>query len=222
MLPFSTLGEKPEYIADGITHQLINEFVRFRDIWVLPLGSVQRPFQGETDPQALRRDFNADFALEASAMDTGNILMLSARLIDLPNQRYAWVQNYSVGTAPSEIYTLQDQVIRDVIGKLASNYGVLKQAAMKTAPQILPTSRDAYDCVLSYFSYQITISLNQHEEIKACILSAVKQNPDYAEAWAVLSNLTFSRSGLVWMETARRLLQPQRRPRAGRWTVIPT
>jgi TolB-like protein len=189
VLPFSTLGEKPEYLADGITHQLINEFVRFRDIWVLPLGSVQRSFQGETDPQTLRRNFNADFALEGSVMDTGDTLKLSARLIDLQSQRYAWVQNYTVGNAPSEIYELQDQVIRDVIGKLAGNYGVLKQAAMKTASRTPPSSRDAYDCVLSYFSYQITINLNQHEEIKTCILSAVEQNPDYAEAWAVLSNL---------------------------------
>ncbi len=189
VLPFDTLGDGPGYFADGITQQLTSELVRFRDIWVLPLGSVERFLRGDTDLQALRKEFNADFALEGSVRDAGDTLMLTARLVDLKNQRYTWVQNYSVGSAPSDIYTLQDQVIRDVIGKLAGNYGVLTQASMKTASRTPPTSRDAYECVLSYYSYQITINLDLHEEIKTCILSAVEQNPDYAEAWAALSNL---------------------------------
>lgn len=189
VLPFDTLGEGPGYFADGITQQLTSELIRFRDIWVLPLGSVRRFLQGGTDSRALRTEFGADFALEGSVMDKGDTVVLSARLIDLKSQRYVWVQDYAVGSSPSDIYSAQDMVIQDVIGKLAGKYGILTQDAMKTAARIPPSNRDAYDCVLSYYSYQVTIDLDRHNAIKACILRAVAENPDYAEAWAVLSNL---------------------------------
>lgn len=189
VLPFDTLGEGPSYFADGITQQLTSELVRFRDIWVLPLGSVRRFSQGGTDSQALRAEFDADFALEGSVMDMGDTVELSARLIDLKSQRYIWVHEYKVGSSPSDIYAAQDMVIQDVIGKLAGKYGVLTQDAMKKAARTPPGNRDALDCVLSYYSYQVTIDLDRHHAIKACILRALEQNPDYAEAWAVLSNL---------------------------------
>lgn len=189
VLPFATLGEGPSYFADGITQQLTSELVRFRDIWILPLGSVQRFSQGGTDPQALRAEFDADFALEGSVMDKGDTVVLSARLIDLKSQRYIWVHEYKVGSSPSDIYAAQDRIVQDVIGKLAGKYGVLTQDAMKKAARTPPGNRDALDCVLSYYNYQVTIDLDRHHAIKACILRALELNPDYAEAWAVMSNL---------------------------------
>ncbi|WP_164661301.1 hypothetical protein [Tropicibacter sp. Alg240-R139] len=189
VLPFDTLGQGPSYFADGLTQQLTSEIVRFRDIWVLPLGSGQRPSHGGIDLQDLRVEFNAEFALEGSVLDKGDTILLSARLIDLKSQRYVWVNDYSIGRSPSEIYVAQDKIIRDVIGKLAGKYGVLTQDAMKAATRTPPSNRDAYDCVLSYYSYQITIDLGRHPAIMDCIQRALVQSPDYAEAWAVLSNL---------------------------------
>ncbi|WP_298849155.1 hypothetical protein [uncultured Ruegeria sp.] len=189
VLPFETLGSGPDYFAVGITQQLTSELVRFRDIWVLPLGSVQRFSKGGVDSQALRSELSADFALEGSVLDKGDTVVLSARLIDLKSERYVWVHDYDVGNSPGEIYAGQDMIIQDVIGKLAGKYGVLTQDAMKIATRIPPLNRDTYDCVLSYYSYQITIDLNRHPAIKTCILRALEHSPDYAEAWAVLSNL---------------------------------
>lgn len=189
VLPFQTLGQGPTYFADGITQQLTTELVRFRDFWVLPFGSVRHPSEGSPDLDGLRTQFNADFALEGSVLDKGDTIALSARLIDLNSQRYIWVNDYSVGSTPSEIYAAQDLIIRDVIGKLGGKYGVLTQDAMRTATRTPPSNRDAYDCVLSYYSYQITIDLTRHPAIKSCVQRALDQNPDYAEAWAVLSNL---------------------------------
>ncbi|WP_037312458.1 tetratricopeptide repeat protein [Ruegeria halocynthiae] len=189
VLPIETLGDGPAYFADGLTQQLTSELIRFRDIWVLPLGSTRRFASGDIDTQLLRSEFGADFALEGSVMETGDTLRLSARLIDLKDQRYAWVQSYTIGNTSREIYAVQDSVIRDVVGKLAGKYGLLTQEAMRDAIRTPPDSRDAYDCVLGYYSYQINIDLTRHAEVKSCILGALEKSPNYAEAWAVLSNL---------------------------------
>jgi len=189
VLPFETLGDGPQFLADGLTQQLTTELIRFRDIWVLPLGSAQRFSQSEIDPADLRAEFNADFALEGNVMDRGETLRLSARLIDLKDQRYVWVHSYEIGNTSREIYAVQDKIIHDVVGKLAGKYGLLTQDAMRDAERTPPDSRDAYDCVLGYYSYQITIDLGRHAEVTSCIQSALDKAPNYAEGWAVLSNL---------------------------------
>ena len=189
VLPFKTLGDGPEFLADGLTQQLTTELIRFRDIWVLPLGSARQFGEAEFDADGLRTAFNADFALEGNVMDWGDALRLSARLIDLKDQRYVWVQSYEIGNTSQEIYAVQDSIIRDVVGKLAGKYGLLTHDAMRDAERTPPDNRDAYDCVLRYYSYQITINLDRHAEVTACILTALEKAPNYAEGWAVLSNL---------------------------------
>ncbi|MGO1120660.1 tetratricopeptide repeat protein [Rhodovibrionaceae bacterium A322] len=191
VLPFLQLGDKPErrYFSQGITQQLTTELARFRDLWILPLGSVRKLQSKEADPQALAEELGADYALEGSVQELGDKVHITARLIDLKQQRYSWVRSYDSDTTPAGIYATQDRITQDVVGNLAGKYGLLTQDAMEQAGREAPENRDAYDCVLRYYSYQIAIGLAQHAEVKACITQAVQLDPGYAEAWAVLSNL---------------------------------
>ncbi|MEM9632563.1 MAG: hypothetical protein AAGA50_14630 [Pseudomonadota bacterium] len=189
VLPFTPLGDGPAYVADGITQQLTTELVRFRDLWVLPLGSVSRYRNGQANPSDLRSEFGADYALEGSVSAAVGTLKITARLVDLETDRYIWVHSYDTVSSPKEIYEAQNLITRQVIGNLAGKYGILAKDAMNEASRRPPESRNAYDCVLEYYSYQITINLERHAEIKACVERAITLEPDYAEAWAVLSNL---------------------------------
>lgn len=189
VLPFVSLGDGPSYVADGITQQLTTELIQFNDLWVLPLGSVARFRDGQTDMNELKSEFKADFALEGIVRDAGENLNISARLIDLATKRYVWAQSYHAASSPEGIYEAQDNIVHDVIGNLAGKYGILAKEAMNAAVRMPPNSRSAYDCVMQYYSYQITIDLERHGEVKGCVEQAVQAEPDYAEAWAVLSNL---------------------------------
>jgi tetratricopeptide (TPR) repeat protein len=60
---------------------------------------------------------------------------------------------------------------------------------MEVSNRKAPNSLDAYDCVLRYYDYQITINPERHAEVKACLENAVSLEPTYAEAWAVLANV---------------------------------
>lgn len=62
VLPFQHLSGDPEkqYVTDGMTEQLTTELARFRDLLVLPLGTVQQYKTGLADPRELRREFGVD------------------------------------------------------------------------------------------------------------------------------------------------------------------
>lgn len=191
VLPFLHLSGDPEreYFTQGITQQLTTELVRFRGLWVLPLGTIQRLSATVVDPQYLAEELGAEFVLEGSVLEKGDNLRITARLIDLGTGRYIWVRDYETDITPAEIYTAQEQIIEDVVGSLAGKYGLLEQAAMDRAKRKAPKSLDAYDCVLRYYDYQLLIDLEQHPKIKECLERATRADPNYSEAWAVLSNM---------------------------------
>ncbi|MFT5006446.1 MAG: adenylate cyclase [Paracoccaceae bacterium] len=172
-----------------MTQQLTTELARFRDLWVLPLGAIEPVQGGSLNYLALAKNFGAQYALEGSVQDGGATLHLSARLVNLKSGRYIWVRSYDIDQTPAKIYEAQDAIIKDVVGKLAGKYGILTQGAMGIAKRKAPNHLDAYDCVLRYYDYQMAIRLKDHAEIKACLMRATQIDPEYAEAWAVLSNL---------------------------------
>ncbi len=189
ILPFRAVGDRPQLLADGLTQQLASELVRFRDLWVLPLGAVTRFGAGLADPKSLSDEFGADYALEGEVIQVTNTLKITARLINLETTRYAWVTSLATGPEPRDIYATQNEIVSEIVGNLAGKYGLLAEPAMTGAQRRPPDNRDAYDCVLRYYDYQIKLNLNQHDEVLACMERAVSLDPDYAEAWAILSNL---------------------------------
>ena len=191
ILPFTSLGGDSDrnYIADGITEQLASEFTRYHDLWVLPLGTMQRYKSEVPDPRELAAKIGADYALEGSVQELGETIRITTRLMDTTNARYIWAKSYDVPYKPDRIYGVQDTITSEVVGNLAGKYGVLAHNEMMLTKRRAPSSIDAYDCVLRYYDYQITLSRLRHTEIKDCLESAVALDPDYAEAWATLSNI---------------------------------
>ncbi|MEM9394399.1 MAG: hypothetical protein AAGA38_11105 [Pseudomonadota bacterium] len=189
VLPVQVFDDSSRLFADGMTQQLTSELVRFQDLWVLPLGAVNQFRDGSASPQILRTVLGADYALEGTLVENSDGLELTARLVDLKSERYTWVMTLDMGPDPSDVYAAQDEIVNEIVGNIAGKYGLILEAKLSEARRSPPQTRDAYDCVLSYYGYQIRINLEEHQEILSCIEKSVSLDPEYAEAWAILSNL---------------------------------
>jgi adenylate cyclase len=191
VMPFINLSGESEkqYLSDGITEQLTTELARFRDIRVLPLGTAQLLKDGLADPQQIRREFGTDFVLEGSVRASGETIRITSRLIEAQNARYVWVKSFEEPFRPANIYEVQDTIAQEVAANVGGKYGVMAHALMARSTRKAPDSLEAYDCVLRYYQFQITMSAERHAEVKACLERAVALDPSYAEAWAVLANV---------------------------------
>jgi adenylate cyclase len=191
VLPFLNLSgdTTKQYLSDGITEQLTTELARFRDLWVVPLGAMQRYKDGLADPRQLHGEFGVDYVLEGSVRASGDDIRITGRLIEAQSARYIWLKSFDEPFTPASIYQVQDSIAEEVAGNLAGKYGVLAHNSMESSKRKAPDSLDAYDCVLRYYDYQITIDPERHAEVQACLERAVALEPDYAEAWAVLANV---------------------------------
>lgn len=114
VLPFDNLSGDPrqEYLADGITDELITELAEVPSLHVISRTSVTR-YKGQSNPMAqLQKELGVDAVVEGSVVRDGDKVRVDARLFDIPNGRSIWAQRFE--TAPGEVVGLEDNLVRSV------------------------------------------------------------------------------------------------------------
>ncbi|MFC2077878.1 BTAD domain-containing putative transcriptional regulator [Candidatus Bipolaricaulota bacterium] len=111
VLPLRNYSPDPadEYIADGITEELIGCLAKVRDFRVVAATSVMR-FKGTAKPiSQIAQALNVGTILEGSVFKAGERVRISAQLIDAATEDHLWAEHYD----------LQLEGILEVQGKIA-------------------------------------------------------------------------------------------------------
>jgi TolB-like protein len=97
VLPLANLSGDPaqDYLADGMTDELITWFVKFTSLRVISRTSAMQ-YKGvrKTIPQ-IAGELGVDAILEGSVTRSDRQVRITARLIDGKTGRYLWAEDYS-------------------------------------------------------------------------------------------------------------------------------
>ena len=176
VLPLENLSGDPQqdYLADGMTDELITMLVRDSTLRIVPRSSVMQ-FKGtHRPPEEVARALHVDGLIEGSITRSGDNAHVNAQLVGIPNDTLLWAQSYdrSVGDSarlPSEIALTVARRLQSV-------------AAQPAAPPVVNAA--AHDAYLRgrYFWFN-----NKNEEAGKYFRKATELQPDYAPGWAGLS-----------------------------------
>jgi adenylate cyclase len=191
VLPFLNLSGDPEqaYFAEGLTDQIVTDLARFKALFVLSIQSTAKYQEQSADPQHLNRELGIDYLLDGSVRRERDNIRLSTRLVDAKSGKIVWSEIYRDALVPSNLFEIQEDVSQQVSAIVASNYGLIAEADLAAARRRPPTSFAAYECVLRYYHYQTLFDQQEHAMVRSCLEHAVELDPDYSDAWAVLSNI---------------------------------
>ena len=119
VLPFQNLTGDPnkEYLADGLTEQMISQLGRLNSeqLGVTARTSVMGYKHKDVRLDQIGRDLSVQYVLENSLRESGDHLRLTAQLIQVKDQTHLWSQDYDYRA--QDILTLQDDVGRLLRGK---------------------------------------------------------------------------------------------------------
>jgi DNA-binding SARP family transcriptional activator len=145
VLPFVNYGAaaEDEYLADGMTEELIGHLSRIRDLRVVARTSVMR-FKGATGPLVpIARELRAGTLLEGSVRRAGEEIRISAQLIHAVTEDHLWASEYSGSTG--DLLGFQ----RDVAGRVAESLQVvLAQDEAQPPEPRRPKTPEAYSLYL--------------------------------------------------------------------------
>lgn len=191
ILPFVNAGGNADvdYLGDGITESLINSLSQVPNLNVISRNAVFRYRGREADAQAAGRMLKVQAVVTGSVIQHGDALAISAELIDVRDNRHLWGEKYN--RKLQDILTVQEEISREISQKLRVK---LSRAEMRRVTKRYTESTEAYQLYLQgryYWNKKTVAGFNTGIDY---FQKAIRADPNYAPAYAALSNLYYNLS----------------------------
>jgi TolB-like protein len=183
--PFANLGEGQNagLYTVGLTEELLTALPRFREIKVFG-RETSHSLPSEVGTVKIRDKLGARFLLGGGVRVSGNLVRVTARLLDTQTDEILWSQTYDDDIRARDQFTIQSDIANKVASAVAQPYGIMAQADAANLPS---DDRGIQTCTLSFYGYRAELSAERHANVRDCLESAVARYPTFATAWAMLS-----------------------------------
>jgi TolB-like protein/AraC-like DNA-binding protein len=128
VLPFQNISSDKdnEYLADGITEEIINALSKVDGLKVSARTSSFSYKDTKTDARIIGNELGVSTVLDGSIRRVGSRVRISAQLIRTDNGFNIWAENFD--RQMKDIFLLQDEISILIAEKIRENYGHLEIA----------------------------------------------------------------------------------------------
>ena len=189
VLPFKYAGSNQdlEALTDGLSEQVISGLSRFSYLRVIARGSTAKYASESGDVRGIGKELGARYIMEGSLRQAGNKLRLAVQLVDTVSGAHLWAETYERGFTPESVFELQDDLVPRIVATVADQYGVLPRTMGETLRSKRDDELTPQEAVLRTFSYFSRITPEGHAVVRNILERAVRETPDHADCWAMLS-----------------------------------
>jgi len=183
VLPLTNMSGDPaqEYLADGITEDIITDLSRFRELMVIARNSSFF-YKGKADKaQTVAQDLGVQYLVEGSLQRAGGRLRITVQLIEAHTGIHLWAERYD--RALTDLFVLQDEIVESIVQTLVER---LRSASEKRAMRKGPQNLAAYDYVLQARA-TLSDSRERLQYCRALYESAIELDPECGHAYAGLA-----------------------------------
>jgi len=182
VLPFVNMtgDAKQEYIADGITENIITALSKVPEVFVIARNSV---FTYKGKPFKINRvseELGVQYILEGSIQQSESRLRITAQLIDATGGHHLWAERFDRDL--DDIFALQDRVTLDILSALRVEFTHGEQARVQETTKSL----EAWSCLVKGLSHFESFTKGDNARAQELFRRAVQVDPEYSYAWAML------------------------------------
>ena len=189
VLPFEDMSgvEADKVFAQGLTEELISNLMRFGEsrLYSADASLLEQP---TADPVELSERLGVGYVVKGSVRREPDQVRLIVHLIEAQTRQLLWTETYDRALTPEDLFQIQEQLAADLASQLAQPYGIIQQVTAASFRRQRPETLFAYDCVLGAFDYRRTQGREKHAASRKCLEEAVRRDPGYADAWALLAD----------------------------------
>jgi TolB-like protein/class 3 adenylate cyclase/predicted Zn-dependent protease len=195
VLPLTNMSGDPEqeYFSDGLTEVLTSDLSRISSLFVIARNTAFTYKGKATNVQDIGKELGVRYVLEGSVQKAGERVRIVAQLVDTTTGGHIWSQRYD--RPLKDIFALQDEIVQKIVTTLRLQLTLLERGALvrKTTENL-----EAYDSYLRGLEYYLRYTQETHAQARQMFEKAITLDPQYAEAYALLS-MTYGREwGWGW------------------------
>ncbi len=181
VLPFINLSgsKEAEYLADGITDEIINALAKLENLNVVSRTSVYAFKDKQMDIRAIGEQLNASTVLEGSLQKSGEILRVTGQLIDIADGYHLWSERFD--REMKDVFSIQEEIARKIANALQIILTKQEQNKLSRTPV---SNVQAYEYYLRGRQYFHQTRKKSLEYAKEMFQKAIEIDPEYALAYA--------------------------------------
>lgn len=187
VLPLKNLSGDPtqEYLADGMTEELIGRLAGIHDLRVVSRTSVMRFKDAQLSVTEIARTLNVDAVVEGSVIREGSRIRVHAQLIRGATDEHFWSETYDRDLR--DVLGLQSEVAESIALKVKTTVTGEERSRLTAARPVPPEVYESYLKGL-YVYRNKTSSRAGVEESVGYFQNAIAMDPTYAPAYVSLAS----------------------------------
>ena len=187
VLPFENLSPDPDdaFFAGGMHGELISQLSQIPDLRVISRTTMLAYEDVRLPVQEIAGRLNVGTVMEAEVERIGDRVRVGIRLIDGGADALIWSENYEGGF--EDIHAIRAEVIEKVAVALRTTLSPGHAEALAVRPTDSAAAYEAYLKGLDVLGRDVRARL--HDEALGGFQRAVELDPNFAEAWARLSQV---------------------------------
>ncbi len=184
VLPFVNLSEDPkqEYIADGISENIITSLSKISDLFVIARNSTFTYKGKPVKVQRVSKELGVRYVVEGSVQKADNQVRVTAQLVDATTGHHLWAERY--GGEMGDVFTLQDKITQKIVDALALKLtpGEQEQVSSKDTDNI-----EAYRAFIQGWQHYLRLTPDDLVRAISYFEKAIELDPIYWRAYAGLA-----------------------------------
>ncbi len=183
VLPLKNLSGDPrqEYLADGMTEELIGRLAGIHDLRVVSRTSVMRFKDAQLSLPEIARTLNVDAVVEGSVIREGSRIRVHAQLIRGATDEHFWSEAYDRDLR--DVLGLQSEVAESIALKVKATVTGEERTRLTAARPVSPEVYESYLKGLYVYRSNKTSSRAGVEESIGYFQKAIARDPTYAPAY---------------------------------------
>jgi adenylate cyclase len=183
VLPFASLSrdQDQDFFAEGVTEDIITALSRLRWLFVIARNSTLAYRSRSADVRQVARDLGVRYVLEGSVRTAAGRIRITGQLIDAESGKQIWAEKYDRDL--QDIFAVQDEITEHVIAAIEPHLYAEEGFRAENKP---PGSIDAWGLVVRAMTLINRVGRPQNEEAQALLGEAIRLEPGYSRAHALL------------------------------------
>jgi serine/threonine protein kinase/Tfp pilus assembly protein PilF len=188
VLPFENLSEDKAnaYFAEGIQDEILTRLSKIADLKVISRTSTQHYKSAPENLPEIGKQLGVAHILEGSVQRSGDGVRVNVQLIKAANDSHLWADTFD--RKLTDIFSVESEVAKAIAEQLRAKLTGQEEQVIAAKPT---DNVEAYDAYLRGLAYTLKAGHTSAHALGAqkYLREAVRLDPKFAVAWALLSNV---------------------------------
>jgi TolB-like protein/class 3 adenylate cyclase/Tfp pilus assembly protein PilF len=218
VLPFENRSEDKTnaYFADGIQDEILTRLAKIADLKVISRTSTQHYKSAPENLPEIARQLGVAHIVEGSVQKSGDSVRVNVQLIKAVNDSHLWADTFD--RKLTDIFSVESEVAKAIADQLRAHISGEEEQIISAKPT---DNVEAYEAYLRGLAYSLKpTNLANTLGAQKYLREAVRLDPKFALAWALLSN-TESRGYIAGLQPTVALREEARQAAETALTLQP-